>query len=289
MAGAESSLIGRINNGAFETVGRTESWAEQRIANAIVVGKFADLDGQAKPGDSMAQHAGWFGGKWNGNWFIRTTDLTSTDGISAELRMSLILCANGKTRPYNVTWDVGMEEVQMKLISHPDIQANCSMERLLRWENTPAGERVKVDKDGNVEYRYATGQYNSDGSLKTEKINKPWEIAYCKAVVAGITTYNRYAPILTKTSYYLELPGVNYDSNTHQVTGGTISEFTGSSEIGKFSNPPLNISGYGSSEGLWFKNGDRFTCDAAGCWQRIETWTFTPDKKHAWIYTGQLS
>lgn len=289
MAESTANLIGKINNGPFETVGRSESWAEQRVATVTIIGKFDDLTDAVKPGDAMGDHQNWFGGKWAQNWFVRTIDLLSPDGVTGELKLSLLNCAQGKTKPYNVTWDASMEEVQMRLINHPDIIKNANIEILLKWEDTPKYARVKRDKDDNLSFFYLDYVMDSVGDLTGDlkAIDGEWEKAYCKAVTQGIETFNRYLPVIIKNSYYLELDGADYNQS-HQVTGGTLRDFTGADSIGHFDTPDLKLDGYTDRDGLWFKSGDKITVQADGTAVRTETWTFTNDPSHKWVYTGNL-
>lgn len=291
----EAQILGRIKRSAFETVGRTDSWSEQRVLATTIVGKVDDLRNRVKPGDSMVQLSGWLDGDWEGDMFVRTTDLTSTDGQTAELRLSMLKCPKGKTKPYNVTWDVSMEEVQMPLISHPDILANANMDNLIKWEDTRKGVRAqkrKGEESGGLEaydfFYYDFSNYSlTQNDYVPVKITNKWEIAYCRAVMCGITTYNRYMPVIVKNSYYLEIEGADYDSN-RIITGGTMSEFTKRNVIGSFNEPELKIDGYTSKEGVWFKNGDKYTSSADGTWTRTESWVFTNDVNHKWIYTHKL-
>lgn len=289
MADGGANIIGRMVNGPFETVGRSESWAEQRMTAVQVVGKYADLKDTVKPGDDMKAFPKWFDGKAGNNWFVKTIDLTSPDGVTGELRLSLVNCPDGKTKPYNVTWDVAMEEVQMKLINHPSVLNNCDIDALVAWLDTQPGMRVtKDEKTGKIAYQYLKYE-ETDGvlSYKPEKITGEWNIAFCDAVTQGIETYNKYLPVVTKNSYYLELPGVIYN-DAHVITGGFITGFTGPNAIGKFSEPPISIHGYANGNGLWFKNCDKFTSQPDGTWIRTEGWVFTNDPRHKWIYTGSI-
>lgn len=286
-ANNNAQMLGRIANKPFETVGRQESWAEQRTANVTVVGKFADLDGKVKPGDSMANHAGWFDGKFSDNWYVKTIDLVSPDGITGELRLSIIKCPNGKTQPYNITWDISMEEVQMRLINNPSIQKEGSIDVLVKWLDTPVGQRVSKDnKTGKVKYYYYDYDENGDFKARNE-VKKKWDIAFCNAVTAGIESYNKYLPVITKNSYYLELPGAQYDGD-HVITGGSINQFTGPDAIGHLDTPPMSITGYTTQNGIWFKNCDKFTSQPDGTWVRTEGWVYTNDATHKWIYSGEL-
>lgn len=287
MADMEAKLVGRIAQGPFETVGRSESWAEQRTTSVLVVGKYSDLKNKVKPGDSMKSFPSWFDGKADENWFVKTVELTSPDGVTGELRLSLINCPEGKTFPYNVTWDIAMEEVQMKLINHPSVLHNCDVDALIAWLDTQPGLRVYKDKD-EIKYRYLKYEKQGETFSYVEKnITGDWNIAFCNAVTQGIDTYNKYLPVVTKNSYYLELPGVAYN-DAHVITGGLLTGFTGPDSIGRFNEPPIGIRGYSSGNGLWFKNCDKFTSQPDGTWVRTEGWVFTNDPSHKWIYTGSL-
>lgn len=289
MADDKSNIIGRIARGGFETTGRAESWAEQRTASVNIVGKVEDIFDAAKPGDSMAQHANWFGGKFNPNYFFRTVEVSSDDGVTANARISLLKCPQGKTKPYNVTWQVGMEEVQMKLINHPDIIKNADVSVLIQWENTEPGLRVE-EKDGKYTFYYFRYSWSDGNGIQYTRmeVTGEWEKAYCLAVTQGIDTFNRYLPVITKNSYYLELPGANYDSE-HVITGGTISDFSRADSIGHFDAPDLKVAGFADgTDGVWFKSHDSYTTNADGTATRTESWVFTNDKRHQWIYTGKL-
>ena len=293
MANDSKVVLGDIERGAFETVGRTETWSEQRNMSVVIVGKVSDIFDAVKPGDAMSAHPNWFKGQIGTNYFVKTIDATSEDGVSGALRLSLVKCPNGKTKPFNVTWDVGMEEVQMRLINHPMIIKYGDRSALLKWEDTPKGQRVLEKKKngkptGEYEYQYRDKWNSSKGMWDMETIEGDWNIAYCDAVTQGIDTFNKYLPVITKNSFYLELPGVSY-SQDHVVTGGTIRDFTGTDVIGKFNVPELKVSGYiDNKDGVWFKNGDKFTSQADGSWTRTESWVFTNDPRHMWIYTNKL-
>ena len=281
MAGeAEHVVEGELERNQFETVGRTETWAEQRTATCRIVGKTGDFS-NVRPHDSMASYRNWFKGRYNGDWRIKNLEIVSPDGVTDELTMSLVKCSD-LTKPYNVTWDVGMEEVQMKLINHPSVIANCNVGTLLLWHDTLPGRRV-VQKDGELSFYYDS----ADGQGTLTKITGKWDLAYCKAITQGIETYNRYLPVITKTSYYLRLPGASYNQD-NVITRGTITDFTGADAIGHYDEPELNVKGYTSKNGLWFKSADRYTTQPDGSATRTESWVFTNDPSHKWIYDDNV-
>lgn len=293
MANDSMVVIGQISRTPFETTGRSESWAEQRTVTATVIGQMKDIADKVKPGDSMAQFPNWFGGAFNSQYYVKNLDMSSPDGVTGELKLSLVKCGQGKFKPYNITWEVSMEEVQMRLINHPMIIKYGDRSALLKWEDTPKGQRVVEKKKngkptGEYEYQYRDKWNSSKGMWDMETIEGDWNIAYCDAVTQGIDTFNKYLPVITKNSFYLELPGVSY-SQDHVVTGGTIRDFTGADVIGKFNVPELKVAGYiDNKDGVWFKNGDKFTSQADGSWTRTESWVFTNDPRHMWIYTNKL-
>lgn len=283
-------VLGEIAKGGFETVGRSLSWAEQKIITANIVGQPNDIFNKAKPGDSAGKFPLWFANSGlGGNYFVRTVEELNEDGVSASVKLSLVYCPSGKTKPYNVSWDIGMEEVQMRLINHPDILANAAIDHLNMWEDTPKWQRVKKNDKGQYEFYYRSTWAASMGTWTLSLVENEWEKAYCRAVTMGIETYNKYLPTITKTSTYLEMPGARYNE-VHNVVGGTITDFTGSNQIGKYNAPDLKVAGYiDRKDGVWFKNCDKYTINADGTATRTEGWVFTNDPTHMWIYTGQLN
>lgn len=281
---------GKITTIPYETVGRSDEWADNRVATVDIVGAWRDLSALSlKPGDPMSRISAFVDG-WNGNYFIRTASLTREEGNIGHYHISLVRCDKGKNKPFNITWDVSMEEVQKKLITHPIFEDKPDVRnQIMMWEDTIKAERVKYDKDGKPTFYYQTADMIVQGKILPVRVTSQEAISYMEAVMAGIETYNVYLPIIIKTSQYLELPGVDYDSDSHIANGGTISEFSKEDEIGRFaSDMELKISGFSGDKGLWFKSGDKFTMQSDGTWTRTETWTFTNDVKHKWIYTHKF-
>ena len=280
-------IEGRIKTTPFETTGRTDSHADLSTAAVFVLGKYEMLKNAVKQGDSMGKHANWFNGQVNSSYYIKNFELSTPDGITGELKMSLVNCPNGKTKPYNITWDVGMEEVNLRLICHPMIIENGDITKLFKWEDTRKSRRVKYKKGGEMDFYY--DEYSTDGKyLGLVKMTGKWNIAYCYAITQGLEGFNRYLPVIVKNSYYLELAGAEPDLN-HIIHSGTIQDFTGADKIGHFDAPDLKVHGYiDQKDGVWYKSGDRYTSQADGSWIRTETWVFTNDPRHMWIYTNQL-
>ena len=276
-------IIGRLKDGAFETTGRSESWSEQMTASASIVGKAEELFGLVKPGDSMADHAEWFDGKWNGNYFVRTVECNSPDGVTAEMRLTLLNCVDGKQKPYNITWAIEMQEVQMKLINHPRIYKDGDVGILNKWLATNQEYRVK-GSGGQMKFYYSVnGRASASGLPDLSEVEGEINIGFCRAVTMGIESYVKFLPVVTKTSSYLELPGVVYNS-AHVPVSGTIS-FSGPSALGSFGMPDIIPEGYNdTSKGLWFVSGDTYTIQPDGTAQRVQRWTYTDDVRFRWIY-----
>lgn len=289
MADSRAVLEGRIKQHGFETVGRRESWAEQRISTVTVVGTIDKVFDKVKPGDSMGSHSEWFNGKFNNKYFVRTVEQSSDDGVTGNVTITFVKCPNGKTEPYAISWEASMEEVQTPLINHPMLREKGDIDQLFKWEDTSPGRRVGKDKEGNLIFKYDETEYSGTGiTLTPHKITNEWNIAYCKAVMAGIKTFNRYLPVVTKTSTYLELKGIHYNDD-HMPYRGQIEDFSGPDTIGHFNDPDIKIEGYKTGKkGVWFKSMDRYVINADGTATRTESWVFTNDTSANWIYTNQL-
>ena len=266
---------GRINQAPHEEPGRTDEWSENRIASGTFIGKYDDVNDKMnslRPGLPMSNFNAWTDKTFSQNFFIRTMQLTRGDGDTGELHVTFVKCPNGPEQPYNKVWEVGMEEVQKKLITHPYIQKHGDADILFKWEETPMRYRTNGD-----DFFYSTGAMNGD-IPELRKVTGDANIAYCKAVMAGIETYNLYLPVVSCTSYYIKIPGVLYGSDGI-VRGGTIHM---DDDIGKFDKPDVSVRGF--TKGNWFKSMDKFVESADGTCTRNEQWTYTPDKEHSWIY-----
>ena len=237
MTDSRAVLEGRIKQQGFETVGRRESWAEQRIATATVVGTIGKVWDKVRPGKSMGDFNSWFGGKYNSDYYVRTVEQSSDDGITGNVTITFVKCPNGKTEPYAISWEASMEEVQTPLINHPMLRKYGIIDQLYKWEDTSPGRRVRKDKEGNLIFYYDETEYSGTQiTLNRKKITNEWNIAYCKAILGGIKTFNRYLPVITKTSTYLELKGIHYNDD-HMPFRGNIEDFSGPDTIGHFNDP----------------------------------------------------
>lgn len=273
---------GRIKDAPHEEPGRTDEWGENRVASGTFIGKYDDVKDKMdslRPGVAMSAFNSWTDKSFNSNYYIRTMQLTRGDGDTGELHVTFVKCPNGPEQPYNKVWEVGMEEVQTKLINHPVVVKQGDVGILFKWEETPKQYRVGKSND---EFYYATGEMDGDYP-RLAKVTGDSNIAYCKAVMAGIETYNRYFPIVSCTSYYIKLPGVLYNADGI-VTGGTVHM---DDDIGHFDTPDVKLRGF--SGGKWFKSMDKYIENADGTCTRQEQWTYTPDKDHSWIYDKQAS
>ena len=267
---------GRIKDAPHEVPGRQDDWSENRVQSVTFIGKYDDVKAKMdslRPGLPMGTFNSWTDKAFAGNTFIRTMSLARGEGDTGELHVTDVRCPKGAEQPYNKVWEVGMEEVQKKLITHPNVQKHGNVDILFKWEETPKRYRT----DGNGDFWYATGEMDGD-EPQLEKITGDANIAYCKAVMAGIETYNEYLPVLSCTSYYVKLPGILYDADGI-VNGGTIHM---DDDIGTFDTPKVTVRGF--SDGIWLKSMDKFIENADGTCTRQEQWTYTKDKKHRWIY-----
>ena len=200
-----------------------------------------------------------------------------------------IVCAsygvdNGiNTDTESETWTVEMQEVQQDLQCHPYIIAeDAARQQVIAWLATEEKYRIelKTVKDKKtVIYKYAPTDWNGDvGALKD--VENARAKAFCDAYMDGIRTFNRYMPVVERTSVYRRLPGGTV--NGAKVTGGTALF---SDKIGKFDDPALGLQGYKTGqEGKWFKSRDSYRQNADSTWTRVEQWTWSPGNRHKWVY-----
>ena len=257
----------------FETVQKSYSWSDHLTIDVKVVGDFQFLwDKQIKPG--MVASA--VGVTLNNNWMVRTVSLEREEGEVGVMTANCVYCAKGVANPYSETWEVTMEEVQKALITHPLFEGNdTALAQIRGWERyRQISAKATQTKEGDGTSYY----YTTDGSDEN-KVTDSVAIKYCAAVSCGIETYNRYLPVVSRTTCYLRLPGVTYDANSNSVTGGSVDCADG---IGTFDTPSVNVSGV--SGGKWFKSKDSYSQAADGSWTRNEQWTYTDDTQHSWIY-----
>lgn len=255
---------------SFETVAKDYSWSDQQTMDMTVVGDFDKLWAKnVKPG--MAASGTGLVTIPNSQWCVRTVSLSREEMNVGTMKLNLVYCSKGLTQPYAQTIEMTMEEVQMALLTHPKIKdaGETELEEIRGWERYRAISANAV-KDGSY-------YWEKDG-VETQ-VKGEMAIKYCKAVSAGIETYNKYLPVVRRVSQYLRLPGVSYDASSNSVTGGSVD---GADGIGEFDNPPIGVKG--ASGGKWFKSGDSYTMAADGSWTRTEQWTFTDDAEHSWIY-----
>lgn len=259
----------------FETVQKSYSWSDHQTIDVKLVGDFQALwDRQIKPG-MFAQAAGL---DLAAGWCVRTVSLEREDGNVGLLTANCVYCPTGNMMPYSTTWEVAMEEVQKALITHPRFKDNdTALAQIRGWERYRqiSAKATQTKEGGATSYHYTT-----DGSDEKE-VTDPDAIKYCAAVSCGIETYNRYLPVVSKTTSYIRLKGVSYDANSNSVLGGSVDCADG---IGTFDTPSVKVSGV--SGGKWFKSKDTYTQAADGSWTRNEQWTYTDDTQHSWIYEG---
>jgi hypothetical protein len=207
-------------------------------------------------------------------FFVNTATLSISQG---EATITITCIAPGTDTqqsplaPVTIQYQILMSEVQMDLVTHPDITANANaLDECLKWLATDESQRF----DG-------TDYYWVDAEGTKQPVNQEEAIRFCAAWMHGIHTYNVYYPIIEKQSTYTRVPGLSLSGMN--VTGGT-AKF--SPDIGKFSPPDISLQGYASTG--WYKSGDDYR-SAGRVFTRSEQWTWTPDgsdSAYAWIYGG---
>ena len=267
-------MYGKITEKPFETVPKDFAWSDHQTLSMTIVGDYQEMwNKNLHPG--MAANATGYVSTANG-WYVRTVDITREEANVGILKLGLVYCSNGINQPYSTTIEVAMEEVQKALITHPvfkdEEKALAQIRGWERYRNISASATKGFGQ--NIKFYYTEDDTNA------KEVDDEVAIKYCKAVSAGIETYNLYLPVISRTSLYLRLPGVSYDSNSNNVTGGSIDC---ADDIGQFNDPPVKVSGL--SKGKYFKSKDSFSQAADGSWTRTEQWTYTNDLTHEWIYT----
>lgn len=278
MAGAESGGYVRygklegVRPTPFETVQRSYGWSDHQTIDVRLVGDFDELWArQVKPGMTAIE------AKLDlpSGWCVRTVGLEREEAKVGVLSANCVYCPKGVSEPYAETWEVSMEEVQKALITHPLFKDKAEAQSQIRgWERyRTISASATQTKNGKVRFYYTT-----DGDDVKEVTDEDAQ-KYCNAVSSGIETYNRYLPVISRTTCYLRLPGVNYDANSNGVSGGSVDC---ADKIGTFDTPSVKVSGV--SGGKWFKSRDTYSMAADGSWTRNEQWTYTDDTTHSWIY-----
>lgn len=169
------------------------------------------------------------------------------------------------------TFEVDMEEVTYDLEDHPalrDVRYIC-----LKWLATDESKRV----DGDT-YQYTDAEIGGELPIADETAKK-----FCAAYQAGIKTFVRYYPVITKKSIWKNPPGLTMSGKS--FTGGSLPF---SADNGKFGTPPITLAGYAATN--YFKGPEQWIQNENRTWSHIEKWTYTPDGStgpHAWIYAEE--
>lgn len=171
--------------------------------------------------------------------------------------------------PVRTTFEVGMEEVQYDLEDHPrfsDVDRNL----ILMWLATDETKRFNGS---------AFTYQDKDGRLVEIESGDPAE-DFCIAYYAGITTFVRYYPVITKKSIWKNPPGLTRSGRS--FTGGSLPF---SADCGKYDAPPIELQGYPSTN--WFHGPMTWVQNENKTWTQTESWTYTPEGsngQNAWIY-----
>lgn len=179
-------------------------------------------------------------------------------------------------QPVRTTIEIDMEEVTYDLVDHPHLAT--VRETCRKWLATDEAKRTAVVGQ-NTKYYY------TDETGTEVEVGNATAREFCNAYMAGIKSFVRYFPVIVRNSIYKNPPGLTRSGRS--FTGGS-PKF--SSDCGRFSTPPVSLSGYASTN--WFKGGDRWRERGDATWELQEKWTYTPDgssSAHAWIYAGAQS
>lgn len=283
-----TNYIGEIAHGSAPTEVRTITKSDNTTLEVEIVGRYNVLENIIRSkgaGDDAGLLVNASKGDTFSGYRIKTLACQREGGDVGVLRANLVY-AQSTSQPYHITYNIDMQEVQKSLMSHPLFRRNAgSLQYIQRWNETAAGARVIWGDDRDSDkfvYLDESGSASSPYAPYTE-ITDATAIKYCKAVIAGIETYNVYLPVVSKISLYLkEPPGLSQNDTTHELSG----TLRYSTNIGKWDDGfGFQIQGYNttSTQG-WYKSKDRYVQNADGTWQREEEWVFTNDKTHAWIY-----
>lgn len=225
-----------------------------------VEGTYSDLE-KAKPSEFCPS-----------NMDVESSSLSSTGDGMGRLAIRCIKYADSSASAGAVrtTFSVSMQEVQYDLEDHPALEGT-SRDEVLKWLATDEAKRID---EGTYKY--------DDKDGETKPVTDQMALKFCAAYMAGIKTFNRYYPVIEKISIYKSPPGMSRIERSY--TGGS-PQF--SSNIGRFSTPPLSLDGFPGQN--WFKSGDNWQQNTNTTWTRTETWTYTPEGSsgpHAWIYNS---
>lgn len=176
--------------------------------------------------------------------------------------------------PTKSTLRIEMAEVQLDLQQHPSLADVRGI--IAQWLASDPG----VQYSGSTGYSYS----EADGS-PVEISSDSAAHKFCAAYAAGIRTFNRYYPVVSRIAIYATLDGATRSGQN--ITGGTP---TFSQGIGTWDNPPVTLSGYPA--GYWFKSHDAWEQQQDQNFVRTEQWTYTPEGSsgpHGWIYQAASS
>ena len=254
---------------------KTRVIAEGHSYEIEAVGDFETLLGvQPKVGNTVAPNEELCGVKITANGLsdvttfgVKNSTISTDGGGVATLRVSLV-GMQGLSGPYDETWDIDMQEVQMSLKRHPAVTAS-DVSVIQLWEATPEAKRITTSDDGaTITFKYyaPTGAEEDQADMELKEVDSSsmaYNVLY--AMMSGIETYNIYLPVVTRTTHWLKEPFSD--------------EY---SALGTFSDPDKIPRGY--KKGQFFKSGDKVTVANDGSITRVEQWTYTNDMTHKWIY-----
>lgn len=261
------------NKDKFETTSRQFQHAENLTQTVTVVGKFDDLVNNAPAlGDRASDY-----GENLFNYYVQNVSIARSDSEMGEMTLTCVKVSS-PSEPFAITVEVDLQQLNTKLINHPNLQKNDTRAQIRCWLLTDEAQRM--DKDGKPQssYDFSTMSPTSSGF---KKLTDDDAIKFAKAFYNGIEEFSQYLPVIRRTSSYIKLPGITKDDETHEISG-QLSFPNSDGKVGEYCEPPITMPEY--AEGKWFKSQDRLAQMANGSWQRQEEWTYTNDLRFLWIY-----
>lgn len=262
----------------FETSGRSVTLAESIQHSISINGKYNDLmDMKLEIGAKVPSFCDQQT-VVSGDLYVLNFSITKNeDGDMATLNLTAVE-AKDVHQPFHQTVDIDVSEVQKKLVNHPKLKDPKTQFQIRMFEATDDNLRYSP-KDGAPQsmFNLTTGQAMQFPVALTDQ----GAVAYAKARLLGVDSYNVYLPVVTRVSQYLKLPSVVSSSGANEVQG--VINPDGLGKLGEYDDGiPVTIKGF--EKGMWFKSGDKFQQNANGSWTRTESWVYTNDLRMEWIY-----
>ena len=260
-------VLKKGRSGPVET-GQTITQSDRDAVTVVVEGSYGNL--KALPDNRIVSFV-------PAGYTFESSQLTSGDHGMGRLEVHAVKYdapGDNNLAPVRTTFRIEMQEVQYDLEDHPHLAD--ARDTILKWLATD--ETVRVD--GNDYYwQDPNGNKHQIGGAAAGAL----ALKFISAYMAGIKSFVRYYPVISKISVWKNPPGLAMSGRSY--TSGT-PRF--SSGIGGYDDPPISLNGYPSRH--WFKSGDGWEQNENRTWTRQEQWTYTPEASnaqdgHAWIYS----